>query len=173
VIHRFWDGPGEPPYKNFTGLLTRREVTDWTMDTLPVAIKTQVEELDHLAPEGRLERHRSNIARVLLLIEFGGVWIDYDVLLLKPLPDQPVAFTAGVGGEVCSCVMSFPKGDRRLRQVMEGLKARTETLTTLDSVLAPAVNSSVWVRDLPFDSNGNRAGLDMWAVHLWGTSHGE
>lgn len=93
MIHRYWDTDEDP------GLCPADlwgDVSDWTRSTVPF-------DLPEALQDGA--RHRSNLARYLLLAQFGGVYVDHDAWLQQPfdVPSQPwVATYRGVPcGALC------------------------------------------------------------------------
>jgi hypothetical protein len=178
VIHRYWTGPATPPAEPWlhhviANLHPADTLTDWTDDTLPADL------VDRLARDrlGDDPRHRANIVRWSLLHLHGGVWLDHDLIPLRPLPAG--AWTASLGGARTGCAISLPAG-HTLPAVMLDVIDSTDYPATANPVdvsgdrLLQRV-TTYWpdlaAHQLPFDAAGRAAPTtDRWAVHLWSTS---
>lgn len=175
MIHRFWIGPPHPR-ATWTGTVidttcagTRR---DWTPDTLPASIDV---------PDDPDPRHVANVVRYQLLHEFGGLWLDHDVIPLTNLCRARGPWVAGMGPHRSACVMWFPEpGHPLLAALVDDAMLTTTGLSRdrsgdrLLGRLLPryhdvGVNEAV----LPYDSVGRRVRRlhgQPEAIHLWETS---
>lgn len=92
MIHRYWSGPVTPVYVSRFGAQLRAlhpswEVHDWSLTSLP----TQLIELCRPSTANvrghEAVRHVANVSRYWLLHEYGGVWVDCDVMPVRPFDD--------------------------------------------------------------------------------------
>ena len=94
IIHQIWVGPRMPRrFREYTRtwqrlhpdweyrLWTERELEDLTM-----ANRQLFEEAPLHQPSRLVPRMRSNIARLEILVQHGGIYVDSDMWCLKPLP---------------------------------------------------------------------------------------
>lgn len=178
ILHRYWHGNDNPPaepwlHQVLTNLHPDLQVRDWTDRDLPPALASRLA----VDPLGADPRHRANVARWWLLDAYGGVWLDHDVIPLRPLPQG--AWTAALDTTRTACAVRLPQGHGLPRAMLDAIDAtpRDAASTTVDTsgdhllqrVAAgwPAVDTL----PLPFDALGHPIpGIASWAVHLWTTS---
>jgi len=108
AIHRYLEGE-PPPYHDWATevighLHPGAELVTWTRRDFD-----GVGGADAVIPKD-LVRHRSNVARLEVLREHGGLWLDNDVVPLVNLLDHAPAYTAAFGRSREGCVMRFPAG---------------------------------------------------------------
>ncbi len=174
LVHRYWTGPGLPPCVSATSAVHASQygaLRDWTDETLPPRIKRAVDRVEDYVPEAHRPRHRANVARLLLLQEFGGLWVDHDLIIIS-LPSAEMPWTAWSGSRICSAVLAFEKGDSRLALALENVTPSDSSVTASGEGML----TDVWGGEripyyrLPFNRDGSkdRAGTP-WAVHLWST----
>jgi mannosyltransferase OCH1-like enzyme len=178
VIHRYWHGDQAPPAEPWLRSVLRQlhprvPVKDWTDDTLAADL------FDRLAddPLGVNPRHRSNVARWWLLHRFGGIWLDHDVIPLRPLPAG--TWTAALRISRTGCAVALPAGHPLAEAMLEAIAtsprtAGSQAVNVSGDRLLEAV-AHRWpdlaMHPLPFDAVGAPvAGAEPWAVHLWSTS---
>jgi mannosyltransferase OCH1-like enzyme len=141
---------------------------DWTDETLPDEILAEMAKHEKKVPYKYWKLQRGNVARLCLLRQFGGVWIDHDVILLRH-PDHTRSWMARDGAYACSAVVCFPQaGDPLLDLALDSI---TEKYTARDSS-GEAMLHTIWP-DLPrvpftFGYEGSEEN-EPWAVHLWGS----
>lgn len=172
MIHRYWTGQGHG--RPWTGMLARgfgMQVVDWDDTTVPADILAFADARADLVIDKDRLRHRSNIVRLLLLQRHGGVYIDHDVILLRPLNVLDPEPWAAAHGSLCSCVLSFPKDHPWLAQAIERLPETGEGLTSREAS-GEHFLARQWPRitrrALPFDTRGQRVpNSALWAVHLF------
>lgn len=189
MIHRYWDDPDTTPAhsawttKVITNLHPEHELHDWTRDDLPDKLLTLLDELDVNVRHEDIPRHHANIVRWWLLREYGGIWLDHDILPLRNLSSPTRDYTAAVGNERVSCVLSFVRSDL-VNKIFDTIcnNARncppdsTSMEASGDRVLNRFLNPSIWARQLPFRSDGKvNKGLgpdigEPWAVHFFHTT---
>lgn len=178
TIHRWWQGdpsPHEPWLKLvIENLNPHFEVIDHS-DT-PTGLKT-----DQVAP-GDLLRHTSNLARYQILNQYGGIWIDHDVIPLRALDEltQYGPSIASINGSPVGCFMAFPPGHPLLVEAISRVEAAPAS-----SLKAYQVSGGDLLADIcrhnrdvrfetrltPFRSDGTVVGVDSpLAVHLWSSS---
>src|SRR4051794_38868686 len=109
-IHRYWDGPPQAEHqwtaRVVTSLHPGAALTDWTPEGLPPDVRV-------LTGSGDV-RHDANMVRYALLSQFGGLWLDHDVIPLRSLLGSARCWTAGVGQCHEGSVMWFPKAHHPL-----------------------------------------------------------
>lgn len=180
IIHRYWTGP-PPATEPFIGNAVTKGnpaaiLRDWADETLPVELTRFLAECeDRVAPD-HLVRHRANIVRLWVLREFGGVWLDHDVIPLIPLEDVPPRATASHGVR-CNCAMFFPIGDQCLTVALDRIRTAPpnpegKSIEVSGELLLEDVCDRGVVRlQLPYAPDGSPIeGASRWAVHLYGTS---
>lgn len=105
TIHTFWDGPETPEYvteyvQAWRDLHPDWEVIVWNDESVLSELLHGQPELTDLylnneiySPKSNKYQYRTNIARVLMLHQFGGLWADADLKPLKnvePLLDAEI-----------------------------------------------------------------------------------
>lgn len=116
MIHRYWHG-GPPPEST-----PNVETLDWTDDTLRADVVAWLDAAQGKVRASDQLRHRSNMVRVWLLHELGGVWIDYDITVHEPIEQWRRPFAAAHGG-LCNCVLGFDAGHPMLAEALEVIDA--------------------------------------------------
>jgi hypothetical protein len=178
TIHRYWTGDALPPVTSqLAGRIIDRYTNntpglfmDWTDNMLPDEIMDLVTAHDSDVPETQRAKHRSNIVRYALLRQFGGIWLDHDLLLLQP-PERFGSWVAFSQGQICTAAMYFPLGDPHLDAALDAVApADTAWEASGEGMLKRAgVWTDVHQRELPFDYRGGRTRASMWAIHMWGS----
>lgn len=179
MIHRYWaaGSPGPPPADPWLGAVIAnlhpgQVVRDWTDDTIPGRLRHRLD-ADPLTAD---PRHRANVARWWLLARHGGIWLDHDVIPLRPLPDG--AWTARLD-QRCGCAVRVPLGHELPSAMLDAIEAapRTERSRPVDVSgdrllhRVAAGYLGLGSHPLPFDAAGRPViGATPWAVHLWSTS---
>lgn len=180
TIHRYWEG--EPStVADLIGMAVRNmhpesQVKDWTpgeVADIPVDV-SQVRPVDEV-------RHRSNIIRYWLLHEYGGLWLDSDVVPLDNLfgsvPHQ--IWTAELRGRREGCALRFPAGHPFLAEALASIAAAGPSdlvsadvsgARLLDRCDGDGVGREP--RVIPVDAVGVLvpSGTPAIAVHLWQTA---
>lgn len=117
-------------------------------------------------------RQASNVARVQQLLDYGGLWLDNDLIPLRRLTDAPAAWVASCRGHLEGCAMFFPAPGHRFLQVLLTLLERTP-----DQLLQRHLQRAERIQPIgrvpqvcPFDAWGKPTGVEPWAVHTWATS---
>lgn len=125
-------------------------------------------------------RHVSNVVRYFLLYEYGGLWLDCDVIPLTDLCSN-TSFVAGVDGRTEGGVMCFPEPGHpsMLEMLNVSLNNNDRSVKTvarsgcriLDGVIK---HYDVRIRNDVFGhtSNGKVLNKHPKSVHLWSTSSG-
>jgi hypothetical protein len=180
TIHRYWEG--EPSsVAELIGMAVRNMhpesiVKEWTVDEvadIPVDV-SQVRPVDEV-------RHRSNIIRYWLLHEYGGLWLDSDVVPLDNLfgsvPHE--IWTAELRGRREGCALAFPAGHPFLAEALASIAAAGPSdLVSADvsgARLLDRCNGDGVGREprvIPVDALGRHvpSGAPAIAVHLWQTA---
>lgn len=173
TVHRYWTGlrrvPSVSPYARRVALGLGLDVQDWDDATLPRAVREQVDALSGCVPDRWAPRHRANVARLALLHEHGGIWLDHDAMLLR-VPDWQPGWVAWANGRYCTALMGFEAGDPRLALALAGVhEAPTTPEASGERMLAGAwADQGVHRVPLPFGWYGEpETGADLWAVHCW------
>jgi hypothetical protein len=175
VIHRYWTGDAPAPCISVLGAQYAAPfavIRDWTDDTLPDDIKTAVDKVTDYVPEDQRARHRGNVVRLHLLRRFGGLWLDHDVILLS-IPSQQAPWLAWAGSSLCSAIMCFDPGDRRLDKAISSIAPAESSVDASGERML----SRLWLGDegityhhLAYDRDGVRnPHAHLWAIHDWNT----
>lgn len=177
LIHRFWIGPQHQDYRWITLTVQRAhpdaEVVDWTIETLP-------SDLLKLIVIGDDPVHISNIVRYWMLYEFGGLWLDHDVVPLRDLTKEQKPWTASLDTQREGSSMWFPKVKHPMMKELISVGINSPI-----NLRAPIRSGGRFLREignkypdvgyeervLPLDSIGQRTKKsEIWAVHLWQTT---
>lgn len=187
MLHRFWEGPPNPSSAWQHTLLSELnpfdEVVDWSPTTLPTGLQDLLGHCsDMVRPEDEV-RHRANIIRLWLLNEFGGWWVDHDLIPLRPFDSLPFPATAAHGRTRCSCWLAFPAGHPLLWQALNSATnaPRSSTASSIEvsgehliTRLTDGRFKHVPGIQLPIDGHGHPIeGAEPWAVHLYNHRNGE
>lgn len=171
VIHRYWTGSEPPPpYAAQFGAMSSAlgELKDWTDRTLPKMMLEFIDTRTALVPAPVRMKHRSNMARLLLLQRYGGTWLDHDVVLLS----YPTAgaFIAGYPNHTpCSAVMNFRPHDPLLEEALDSITPAARAADASgEDMLGRIWRGRVEVIPFPNDYRGKmQPGVERWALHLW------
>lgn len=173
TIHRYWHGPNPPPWVDtVAAMCPTATVTDWTDDTLPPGWVDWLDRMaDQVAPPYQL-RHRSNLVRMRLLHERGGIWLDHDVIPLEDITGETRPWVAAHRSSVCTCAISLPAGHRSTFDLLRRADTAPHdgTARSMDVAGEHAYKPGVDVlrRQLPFDSLGRPIPDSRpWVVHLF------
>lgn len=180
LIWRGWVG-APPPWEPWLSSMIRRAHPDaemrdpWSdlrrVDRAPLAHAVAA------APPAERARHESNLLRYLALDLHGGVWLDWDVVPLRPLDQLPPLCCAAVNGSAEGGIIAAPAGSMR-RVLNEALLRSTQRGPWLGT---PRV-SGASVLAAAFDGpplalhTHDRLGrplvpaADAAALHLWASS---
>ncbi len=182
LIHRYWEGDPHPMSPWIDNVIRTQHpmhgLKNWTSDTMPWPDAPEVEQESSAL-------HRSNLTRYKALFDFGGLWLDNDVIPLTNLMELHegpwvAAIREGSGRHVAngSC-MFFPESGHPLlaellragltpcqQPVRSGLQSGGKVLNAL---IGAHPDVSMETRALPFDAQGRRQHPldDPVAVHLW------
>lgn len=188
LTHRYWTGDAEPPMEPWLGKVVAAlhpNLTDWTDKSLPADIATLADELaPNVLPQDRV-RHRANVVRWALLAEFGGTWLDHDVIPLRCL-NEPEAKTAAVGGPGpvtgpwarTSSIVNLPEPQHALARWMTAQQRSYDGPPTRcpeasgDGLMArwPGIRTLSFF-PLPFDAQGRcYVAGDLPAITIWATT---
>jgi hypothetical protein len=175
MIHRYWHGP---PADEWTGKCLRSihpdmQVTDWTDELLPEQVVDWLYEHQHDVREADYFRHRANMVRLWLLNEYGGWWVDHDVLLLQPLTTLPYPMVAAHGTMACNSVMGLPAGHPLLAEMLTVADAAQPSDARSPDVCGERVldrlrhdHPDVHLLRLAYSPAG-RWQHSTWAIHLY------
>ncbi len=178
LIHRYWTGDRPPPAEPWLHQVIARlhpgdPVRDWVDATLPPGLVARLD-VDPLAAD---PRHRANVARWWLLRRYGGIWLDHDVIPLRPLPRG--VWTASLGRTRTGCAIRVPVGHGLPEAMLDAIDARPTSRSARpvdvsgDHLLQRVAAGwpDVAALGLPFDAVGAPMPVGFpWAVHLWATS---
>lgn len=175
IIHRFWRGPTNDLFlwteQTLRSLHPGVEIKTWTSGDYQVKLG-QVQDSDII-------RHESNVVRYKALYDFGGIWLDHDVIPLCNLFEATQSnTTAGFGRQREGCFLRFDKGNDDLKSLIDTISLKPENSFGKSVIVSGAKALSrisdrvnIEPRVIPIDSYGNWIGLDYpIAVHLWDTS---
>lgn len=175
IIHRYWEGPPHPletivrtvvadVYAGFDLIDHGPDEFDFT------GIDGQVIDADRV-------RHHSNIARYAVLYEHGGIWLDHDVIPIRPLPTDRSG-TAVLHDQREGCVLAFTRRHPALAaliaavnvsKTLGGRSADVSGARLLDVMCDPWEDIDRY--PLPHDARNEPTGvMDPYFVHLWDTS---
>lgn len=146
------------------------QVKDWSDRTLPADVVAWLDRHDDdCHPDDQL-RHRANLARLWLLNEHGGWWVDHDVILTARLDTLPYPMAAA-HGTLCSCVLGLPKQHPTLTAALEVVDAnepsdRRSPVVSGEALLNRLRTPDVRLLPLAYDASGRSLG-GTWAVHLY------
>lgn len=111
LIHRYWQG--SPPPFDYASEIERFNpdctLINWTRDSIPGWILDAIDQTKQFVIEKRQHHHAANLARLGLLWEFGGQWVDYDIKPLARFPRVGAATASHANGTICNCWLSFPR----------------------------------------------------------------
>jgi hypothetical protein len=175
LIHRYWTGNlPKPEVSKFAGQIavTQGVLKDWDDYTLPPDIKEYADSLNHLVPPEYLARHRSNVVRLELLNQFGGTWLDHDMVCFQ-FPDRSAAWTAFSNSGVASCAMYFDKSDAALAIAKSSIAAaNTSMFASGDAMLTRVwAGRGITPHQLPYEKGAIRnVRGSFWGVHFWVSS---
>lgn len=172
MIHRYWTGPKNLPVVSNAAYVMASQfgiVTDWTDNMLPDYTRSIIDKYETYVPENVRTKQRANIARLGLLYEFGGLWIDHDVLLMD-VPDAGPLWAAHDGRGLCSCVIyAEPESDRIWEAINSIRHSGTARYSSGEEMLAD-IWTDVPTVSLPYAMDGSTIeGAEPWAIHLWAT----
>lgn len=180
AIHRYLEGE-PPPYHDWATevighLHPGAELVTWTRRDFDAVRENAV------VPED-LVRHRSNVARLEVLREHGGLWLDNDVVPLVNLLDHAPAYTAALGRSREGCVMRFPAGHPFLVEAVARVGVAwtrrpgplpRRSVEVSGAMLLSSVRAAAGREPgcIPFDAVGRPTVFDgpPLAVHLWASS---
>jgi hypothetical protein len=169
-IHRYWTGDSPKPSSSvLAGRIANGfgELNDWTDATLPVPILDIIDEHINDVPADQQNRHKSNIARYALLLYFGGIWMDHDVVLMS-VPARGIPWVASSNGYIVSSIMSFPAGDRHLSKALESLREGDTSYQASGGGMLEEIWTDVHRFTLPWSYEGVRDRQSQpWALHFW------
>lgn len=178
MIHRFWSGP-LPAHHQWVKTMIQthmpyEELKDWTLDTLPSEI--DLSSVDRVREED-VPRHLANLVKWWALAEYGGMWLDHDVVPLENLR-SPNPYTAALPGpQRIGCVVNLPNpGSNMATSRLRDMETRTHPnrrtpWVSGDHALDLEEYPEVGYRFLPYDALGQRMpNTDLWVIHLWETS---
>lgn len=112
TIHRFWTSDSPPPYPILDKYVSLSyDARDWTFDNLPLDIRDIINmSTKYLTDSQDAVRHCSNVARLYILFNHGGIYIDHDILPLVNLEQitQPFVGSSGATHPTAwSCLLGF------------------------------------------------------------------
>jgi mannosyltransferase OCH1-like enzyme len=92
ILHRIWIGPRVfPPYKDLRNMHSFDSLNEaflrvvWKEEDIRLLIKKHYPEYESIYRGYRLNIQRADLARYLVLYEYGGVYADLDVSAVRPL----------------------------------------------------------------------------------------
>jgi hypothetical protein len=177
-VHRFWTGAPRPGHQWTTAVVQwahpDADVAEWTTETLPP-------DLLALLDPGDDPRHLSNVARYWLLHEYGGLWLDHDVIPLRDLTGGQQPWTASLRGRREGAAMWFPAPGHLMLAELVAVAALGASPSAPSPIRSGArVLHRVGLRYpevayeprvLPLDALGRHTGIgEVWAVAQWQTS---
>lgn len=189
-IHRYWEGPPDElehwTRRTVAAMHPAARLRMWTPHHLPADVKRRLDDLAPAGPEGAPDvpgrRHRSNIARYLLLQQSGGLWLDADVIPLADLTASDKPWTAALGSRRENSVLWFPRPEHPLLAAMLTAIADADPALPVPERSGSRLLNVIGMnfptvlhepRVLPFDAAGDRTTVNdraPLAVHLWSTT---
>lgn len=174
LVHRYWTGAPHPlvdQTRNALRAVTNGEIIEWSDETLPEECLAEV-----AAGQGKVVprdaiRHRANIIRWWLLLNYGGYTIHHDMFLISPLNALPFPVTASHDRLRCTAFMGLPAGTDIARFALEAIRQAPVS----DTARAPAVSGERLLThlagDIPrlmhsWDRNGVRRDIQPWSLFL-------
>lgn len=178
MIHRYWNGP-KWHGSSFTGSVLRKlhpdiEVKEWGDEHLPDDVLNLIDETLCFVVPSDAGVHRSHVVRWWVLREYGGWWVDHDVIPLQSFETLPLLATAAHrGGSRCPSWMAFPKGhwlpDTALRHIALSKTGRPRRAIEFSGggLLDALADPSIDALPIPIEMDGTREdGVPLWMVHL-------
>lgn len=174
TVHRFWHGNSPPPYPVIDRYVAKSYQTlDWSFDNLPWLVQSLAKESAERVELVDIPRHYANVARICILLEHGGVYLDHDIIPLTNLETLPGPFIGSYGGihrAVWPGVMSFPADHPMLLDALCHLYEPGEREGLLEvsgsQLLADCLTDDVTLRTLSCDSTGFPIPGDPFAFHV-------
>ena len=125
TFHMFWDGPPPPDYvteamASWAPLHSGWEIRTWDASTGRAALRSDLADLwdrvEQVSPKSNVWQFRTNLVRLQVLHDQGGVWVDADLRALRnvePLIGDCEAFTSRenpsfVNNGFTGCVQGHP-----------------------------------------------------------------
>lgn len=128
-------------------------------------------------------RHVSNIIRCQLLYQYGGLWLDNDVIPFKDLCKQEKPWTATLRAHREGAAMWFPEpGHQALRIMLNVIRNHPESQSPSCDVSGSNLITRVMdgypdigkeERIFPLDAMGRPIRVEPIAIHLWDTASKE
>ena len=146
-------------------------VNVWTDDNMPKLYNQEIyDKVTHPA-------YKADIARLEILYEYGGLYVDADTVCLKPLKLPRTPFTStGNGGNHCMAVLGFKARDTLMGDVVYGLKdnVKKAKANNTHSMAGTKYVRPYWekVKKIPKEVIGSVRDMNskMQIMHLYTTS---
>lgn len=173
TVHRFWHSDAPLPYPVVDNYVARSYHTiDWTFDNLPFDIQDlAVRSAEFVGAD--ILRHYSNVARLYVLLEHGGIYLDHDIIPLTNLEYLPRPFVGSYGGihaPIWPGVMGFPPEHPMLEAALDRIGDVTEPGNALSvsgfHILRAVLTPDVSFHSLSCDATGLPLPGPPFAFHL-------
>jgi len=182
MLHRYWTGASLPDTEPWVGWVIEKMhpdlmLHDWTDDHLSDEIVGWLDGAAVQVKEEDRPRHRANMVRWWLLREYGGIWLDYDIIPLAPLPvDRRMCATPG--SLPSSCVIGLPAPNDPLADKMltaiQGAGPQSDRPSVEVSgdkqLMRVAQHEGLHLLPMRFGLHGDVANATSPLLHLWRTS---
>lgn len=182
IVHRYWAGDEAEPFGPWgTDVLrntqSHAQIIDWTEDLLPPALIDLADACMDQVKSVDAVRHRANIIRYWLLNQYGGWWVDHDLVPLVSFESLPFPAIAAHGnGEACGCWLAFPERHAFLARALDAITLAPPSHTARScevsgSQLIDRLDPDVRRVRLWIDTDGVfNEGASPWAIHAALTS---
>lgn len=176
VVWRYWEGDKPPTFDWIRSTVRSMNKSVEIRDPLS-ALKTlgSYNEIERLASLLDDPRHRSNVYRAFVLLNFGGLWLDCDIIPLVDLTMISRPFISAHKGKVEGSVMSFGPSDPDIMNLCSQIAVESKRNDNpVDAsgarVLQMAIKRAKKIDVFSHDARGDRAAERPLVVHLWETS---
>lgn len=152
-------------------------------DDLPEEYRTDLSKCQNQVMASQKLRHWSNIIRYRLLFDYGGLWLDYDMIPFQNLMRETHPWTAATRMHKREgAVLWFPEpGHPMLKAMLDRIYDSPDGNYSCVQVSGAQVLHEVGKdfpdvekeqRVFPLDAGGFPSGVNPIAVHLWISSQG-
>jgi len=170
-IHRYWTGDAPRPASSIlAGRIASGfgDLTDWTDESLPGPITDLLDQHAEEVPEDQRPKHRANIVRYALLSQFGGLWMDHDVVLMN-IPFRGMSpWIAASNSHIVNSIIFSPAGDPHLSQAIAAISPADTSYEASGGGMLERIWTDVQRINLPWSYEGVRdREVQPWALHFW------
>jgi hypothetical protein len=169
LVYRYWHGPKFDGF-DWIASTVRNTVGEFIQYSEPPILDERVRKIDQI-------RHYSNLKRLQLLYEFGGLWLDCDIIPLIDLR-RSYPYTASLGGRREGSVMCFPEPKHEfLWSALNKIDSTTDNNTQGSKISGAHMLESLpnfgveRVEMFSHDAKGRLVSRNPLVIHLWNSSY--